>query len=258
MMIDHYSLATLQSLSQANVANIRHISDKTLSIREQALQTAAYQLGSQTALAQTSAYIDQILQKLEPTLNSAYNFNALLLDHHVLPPVITTGDNLLSIGDNADVIHYGRKSYTIIQQAKFVTTAPTWHDYLWLAVDYPSLPDQVLLPKNEQEQDLWSQTMTQAWNDGINQAKTIFKLKLNHLTQDYQGMLTYRRLLALHIVNPPFVKVNKQGITGNAHQLIINNQKWVFNALPQLHPNSSLWQPVIEDHVTNNHGNSDQ
>ena len=110
-------------------------------VRLQAIEETATGLGAKGALAWRAKAINQSLSKEQSHLENMFNFNQLLLEHNVLPPVLVESDNNLSLdGDSA--IRLNSKTYKIIQPARFVTTPPTWREYLWMNYNPPSVPSK--------------------------------------------------------------------------------------------------------------------
>ncbi|MCF6764392.1 type IV secretion system DotC family protein [Thiotrichales bacterium 19S3-7] len=245
---DNYNLEDLTNLpNQAYYQKEEQKADEN--IRMKAIQQAALELGTQSALAWSAKIIDKKLESMAQTLNQMYNFNALMLKNHVMPPVIVQSDNLINMGPNGDKIRLGGKNYRIVKQARLVSVAPTWRDYLWMNYKTPELPNRVLMPENNNEKKVWDRTIQKAWNMGIQQAEAIYKIKVNEITRDYTGMLLYRNLLAKRMVNPPYVIKDLRGITGNGNQMVIDDQSWTLTDKPQLQTDSKLWTPIVVNDI---------
>jgi len=246
--------STHQTVDPENIHDLEHLTLQQMSssaptvgkIRIQALKDTALTMGAQSGLAYRSKQIDKALDKNRKELSQIFNFNGLMLAHDVLPPVLVQSSQSLHLS-SPDVIRVSDHTYKIIQQAKFVTTPPTWRDYLWLSFTPPSLPDQTLLPKNDQERKIWIKYIDMGWNNGIQQANTIYKNGLATLQRDYKGMILYRDLLDKNMVSKPFVATSDMGITSNADhtEVRINDQVLRITAEPSLKPNSQQWKPVL-------------
>ncbi len=117
------------------------------SLRLKALRDSAISIGAQAGLAWASEAINVRLGKDSKYLDSIYNFNAMMLSHGVLPPVLEEGDYTLNL-DDPNTIRVSDRTYKIVQQARFATTPPNWREYLWLTYTKPELPDKSLLPRN--------------------------------------------------------------------------------------------------------------
>ncbi len=213
-------------------------------MRLKALQDTATQLGATGALAWQSLQIDHSLKGQQQYLNHVFDFNQLLLQHNVLPPVLVEADNTLNLADN-DSIRLASKTYKIQSPAEFVTAPPTWQQYLWMDYAKPEMPDHTLLPTTQAEANVWDASLKQGWQQGITQANQIFSVNLNRLKRDYTGMVLYRKLLAQDMVSAPYVAKSDLGVTGDANQIRINDQVLRITAHSQLQTDSQKWSPVL-------------
>lgn len=238
-----YTLTDLQQLSSDSAYYQQAFSSEN--IRIQAIKEAAQSLGMQAGLAAESQVIDQSLAQHEEQLSDVYNFRRLMYKDNILPPVIVQATNTVSIGSDNDELNIGGQVYKIIQQAKFVTTPPTWRDYLWMNYPEPQLPNAVLLPHNDQEQAIWTQTLSSAWDAGEQQAMTIYHINLHRMVRDFDGMLLYKSLLLQNMVSPYYMKKTTHGVVGNGTQMVIDQQNWQITQQPQLQIHSNYWQPVV-------------
>jgi defect-in-organelle-trafficking protein DotC len=246
------NLETLQSLEKQSGT----IGTSVGQIRADALKDTALSLGAQGGLAYRSKQLNEMTLENQSSLDQVFNFQRLMLDHGVLPPVLEEADKSLSL-DGPTAIRLSGRIYRIEQQAQFVTTPPNWRQYLLLNFDKPGVPSDTLLPKNSQERDLWKKYIAQGWQEGINQADNIYTDNLARLKRDYKGMMLYRTLLTQNIVSQPYVAQANLGVTSNKDhsELYINDRVLRITALPQLNANSKEWKPVAE---TNDGTNSEQ
>lgn len=237
------SLENLQKLS-APPPQVNPSSDQINGMRAEALKDVALSLGAQAGLHWRSKQINAVLKTKSKLLDRTYNFNALLLDHNVQPPVLSEARQTLNL-DSPDTIRIADRTYEIISQAKFVTTSPTWRDYLWMDYPQPPVPNGGILPHNAMEQRLWHKLAKQGWEKGAEQADEIYSENLSRLERDYNGMLLYEKLREQNIVSAPFVATTELGVTGGGENLNVNDQVLRITALPALQPNSRRWRPIL-------------
>ena len=238
---------TVKLTADVGYVNVKHLpggNGKINPIRLEAIKETATELGARGALAWQSLHINQALNQATQHLDHVFNFNKLLIDNDVLPPVITESNNDLTL-DNNDTIRLASKTYEIVSPARFVTTAPTWRTYLWMDYKKPNLPSKTLFPKTQAEAEAWNYYLKQGWVSGIQQANEIFRENLDHLKRDYAGMVLYNDLLQQHMVSKPFVAKADLGITGNGDKIRINDKVLRITAPSQLQPDSAKWTPVI-------------
>lgn len=240
---DTTSLAGLQAMSNTRTA--RSPSRQSMGrIREMALKETALSLGAQAALAWRANLIDADLTRQARNLDTIYDFNALLLEHNVLPPVLLEGRNLLNLADEQN-IRISDRTYKVAKQARFVTTPPNWRQYLWMDYKAPEYPHLTLLPQNRDERNVWCVAINQGWQNGIEQASTILEESIARIKEDYSGMILYRKLLAMNMVSPPFVSHTSLGVTGDASEIHIDDKVLRITALPALNVNSNEWIAAV-------------
>lgn len=213
-------------------------------IRFQSLQDAALSVGARGGLAFRACELNKLLLRHEKLLSRVFNFNAMLLDKNVLPPVLVEARNTLQLSGN-DAIRIADRTYQIARQAKFVTLAPTWRDYLWMNYGAPETPNFALLPRTQGERMLWKRFIDEGWCCGIQQADTIFRENVARLKRDLEGMIRYRTLLAQCMVSPPFVAQMDLGITGGGSDLTVNDRILRITAFPALQNDGRAWKTEI-------------
>lgn len=216
-------------------------------LRGQGLRDAALSMGARGGLAARAAQINKVLCRHEKMLSRVFNFNAMLLDKNVLPPVLLEGRNTLVLGGK-DTIRIADRTFLILNQAKFVTAAPTWREYLWLSYCAPEIPDRSLLPRTREEQLMWKTFIDEGWRAGIQQAELIFRENIGRLKRDFEGMVRYRTLLAQNIVSPPFVAELDMGVTGGCSDLTVHDRVLRITAFPALQNGSKCWKTEMIPH----------
>lgn len=216
-------------------------------IRTKALEDTAMSLGARGALAWATQKINVLLEKDKWYLETTYNFNGMMLSHGVLPPVLVEGNNSLNLAD-PNTIRIADKTYMIVAQARFATTPPNWHDYLWMNYTKPEMPHKVLLPHSKEESKIWKKAIKVGWEKGVEQAYSIFQQNLARLKRDYNGMILYRKLLQEKMVSPPYVSRTELGVTGDGSDMRINDQVLRITELPKLQTDSSHWNAIVVKH----------
>jgi defect-in-organelle-trafficking protein DotC len=240
---DTGSLAGIQAMSSPKYARDKK-KQKTGKIREMAIKETALSLGAQGGLAWRAKSIDESLTKQTRNLDTIYDFNSLVLEHNILPPVLLEGRNTLNLADTQS-IRISDRTYKVSKQAHFITTPPTWRQYLWMDYQKPELPNSTLLPKNKIEKDIWCIYTARGWKQGIEQANTILEESLSRIKEDFGGMILYRKLLAMNMVSPPYVSHTDLGVTGDASEIRIDDRVLRITALPALNINSNEWKAAV-------------
>lgn len=241
--LDTANLSSLENV-RVNARAPRGSPEALSSLRSRSLKDTAMSLGAQGSLAWSSTEINRWLETEKKYLDSIFNFNALMLEHGVLPPVLEVGDDSLNLAD-PNTIRVADRTYKIVQQAKFSTTPPNWREYLWLGYSKPPLPDRTLLPRSSAEQKIWREGIRAGWDKGVEQAYSIFHQNLARLKRDFNGMLLYRKLLTERMISAPYVARTELGITGDGNDMRINDQVLRIVEHPQLQTNSKGWKAIV-------------
>lgn len=240
---DTGSLAGIQAIAN-NKSSKDYRKRQSGKFRQMALRETALSLGAQAGLAWRAKTIDEQLTRQSRTLDSIYDFNALVLQHNILPPVLLEGRNTLNLAD-AQTIRVSDRSYKVSKQARFVTAPPTWRQYLWMDYVKPEYPNYTLLPKTKGERKVWCDYTARGWKNGIDQANTILEENIARIKEDFGGMILYRKLLAMNMVSPPYVSHTDLGVTGDASEMHIDDRVLRITALPQLNINSEQWRAAL-------------
>lgn len=239
------TLAGLQAMANTSKKSTRMKRNRKMSkIREMALKETALSLGAQAGLAKRARVIDESLARQTRNLDLIYDFNSLVLQHNILPPVLLEGRNTLNLAD-AQTIRVSDRTYKVSKQARFITTPPNWHQYLWMDYQKPDYPNITLLPKTKAEKQVWCIYTARGWKRGIEQANVIFEENIARVKEDFVGMILYRKLLAMNMISPPYVSHTDLGVTGDGSEIYIDDRVLRITALPALNVNSEEWRAAI-------------
>ncbi len=237
--------AALDKLIQSVNTPTVQVAYQTETIRQKAIKEAAMLYGSQAGLFWVSQVINHTLKDMASYLDRIFVFNRLMLPDHVLPPVLEQASNTVNVHGSNQKIRFVGQQYLIVKKASFASAAPNWREYLWMNYQMPEMPDASLLPKNNDEKQLWTNELLKAWSLGVDQGEAIFNIQMNTLVRDFNGMLLYRRLLLNNMVSLPYVKHVYSGITGDGDRMNVDDLTWQITKQPKLLDNAKLWQPVI-------------
>lgn len=215
-------------------------------IRLASLKETARGLGAQAGLSWRARQLNVLLNSHKRDLDRIFNFNFLILNQTVLPPVLVEGRNTLNLADEF-TIRASDHDYQIVQPPRFITAPPNWRDYIWMAYKKPETPNQTMLPQSSDERKVWNEYIQIGWKEGVVQADQIFSANLARLQRDFEGMILYRKLLAQHILTPPYVSQADLGVTGGGNDMRVNDRVLRITAIPQLQPNAKKWLPVLTE-----------
>jgi len=241
--VDVASLSGLQNMRNTNPTG-RGNRQNTSRIRETAIKETALSLGAQAGLAKRAWAINNELTAQARYLDTIFDFNALILEHNVLPPVLLEGRNTLNIADLQN-LRISNRTYKVYKQAHFVSVAPNWRQYLWMDYKMPEIPVSNLLPKTAAERDVWRKFVAKGWDKGMEQANNILEDNVARIKEDFAGMVLYRTLLAQNMVSAPFVSNTDLGVTGDGSELHIDDRVLRITALPALNTDSKSWRAAV-------------
>lgn len=226
----------------------KEVSALPVDIRNDAIREAATSLGARGGLTWRTWYIRKEMETRARYLDKVFDFRQLLVPAQsgllIEPPIISEAMDAMIIDQRGLEAAVSDRVLNINQNSRIVSAPRTWRAYLerdWSSVAPP--PD-VLRPNNEQERNVWVESVSEGWRLGIEQADQIFQSDLNRLVADYQGMIRYRSLLAQGMVSPPFALQVDRGITGGGDQMRIGDRAVSITELPQLQTRSEEWQPA--------------
>jgi defect-in-organelle-trafficking protein DotC len=192
--------------------------------------------------------IRQELDQRAGYMDKIYDFRHLLIPAPsgllIEPPVISEQVNALIIDGTGSEAAVSDRIYNINKNARIVSTARSWRNYLERSWGIVTPPPDILRPNDEEERYRWIDWVRQGWEAGIEQADQIFEQDLNQLAADYQGMVRYRMLLAQGMVSPPYTLQTDRGVTGGGTTMRVGDRAVQITGMPSLKAGSETWQPA--------------
>ncbi|MBQ69129.1 hypothetical protein CL689_03615 [Candidatus Saccharibacteria bacterium] len=174
--------------------------------RAEMLREAACSLGARGGLSKRSEEIRVRLETYAPEFDAVYSFQSVMLEFGVLPPVIISSTD--QVKQESDFkVEYSGKVYSMVADAKFVTSAPTWRSYVFKGLEVGGVepPPPSFLPKDDKEKILWKSEVARCWKLGVSQANEIAEYNRNELKRDFAGMLRYKLLALKGEIQAPVV-----------------------------------------------------
>lgn len=232
------------------VGNVKGHIEGVTGLRIRAIREAGVSIGARSALAWRTRQINRVINLHGNKLDQIFNFRGMLVEKHVLPPVMSEARDVLNV-DNDQTIRLADRTYTIIKQARFSAGVPSWHEYLEMNFKAPEMPHDILLPRTGPEIAAWQESVRQGWTRGVLQANMIYEENLARLKRDYVGMALYKKLLSLRMVSKPYVAKASLGVTGGGDHMRIGDKVLRITALPELSTHTQYWNAVVEDQRDN-------
>lgn len=219
-------------------------------IRGDAVREAALSYGARGGLAFRTYQVRKELEGRSSYLDKVFDFRQLLIPAPsgllIEPPVISEQQNAMIIGAGGQEAAVADRRYEININARIVSTARTWRNYLerdWGKVEDP--PD-ILRPADEGEREKWVGWVREGWEQGTQQADEIFENDLNQLIADYNGMIRYRLLLAQGMVTPPYALQVDRGITTDSNVMRVGDRAVQITGKPGFTSGAQAWQPASQ------------
>jgi len=211
-------------------------------IRLDAVREAAIGVGLRGGLKSRSDEIAAALEQTTRQLDTAYDFRAFLIQGRVLPAVISESRDIYTQGSDV-VLRLAGRAYKVESQARFVSRAPTWRDYLLMRYEV-AMPSPSLLPKNPDEESVWKKAVAEGWAQGQQQADTMFRTNFDRLDRDFYGVLRFHKLVAQNVLTMPIIARTTMPVTGNKSQIAIDETLLRLTVLPAFNLNVPEWKAV--------------
>lgn len=244
---------SLTALEEAEpVAKVKKNPDGTgglpFNIREEAIREAALSYGARGGLASRTFDIRKELDATSSYLDKVFDFSQLLIPAPsgllIEPPIISADENALIIGAGGQEAAVADRIYNINANAKIVSTARLWQNYLERDWGEVTPPPDILLPETKAEREAWVKYVREGWEKGVEQANEIFQDDLLQLTADYQGMVRYRVLLTQNMISPPYAMQVDRGVTGGGTSMRVGDRAIQITGRPEFRPGADQWQPA--------------
>ncbi|CAG9184262.1 type IV secretory system conjugative DNA transfer family protein [Cupriavidus pampae] len=247
MAMDLGSLEALQNLNQPAIERKASESGEGgRGTRLDALRNAGLSLGARGALLARTKVINAALKQAERSLDTTYNFQPLMIEGRVVPPVLTETRDVYTQDSDRTVMFSGVR-YKMESAPRFTSRVPTWREYLYLEPGELNATNLKLLPRDSAEQQIWKQAVADGWQDGLKQADDILDANAKRLNRDYTGMVRYRMLALSNQISLPVVAQSLMPINSNGDTMTIDEQLLRITRTPSFNPNMSQWEALGQE-----------
>lgn len=222
-------------------------------VRRSALVEAAQSYGSQKGYARRAWEIGKILEKRSGDLGAVYSFDRVASEApakvgYVMPPVVSRSMDAFRSDAAGRSVSVAEEYLTIVEAGFIAPTVPTWRDYLLFSSATPEEPAKSLLPTTPDEAALFRAEFEKGWAAGVDLADTEIENRLMRLRRDYEGMLQYRRLVSMGMMDRMVLQEADFGVTGSGDEMRIGSRtvKVVSDAEFEADPRRWSVRPVTE------------
>lgn len=178
------------------------------------LKKTAEEHGYQHGYATQMRYIEEKMMANKAFWNGLFDFSSLtsLLSQgaakgmYLIGGIVDEVDGSITTV-NEDLLLAEGKKYIIRRYPSLRISPPHWVDYLFNS-ERKSIepPRKDVLPKNDEERDIWRRAVAVGWDDGSQVAYDEFRQRYTVLFADLTGMVRYWRLVESGIVKDVKVK----------------------------------------------------
>ncbi|QTP13320.1 type IV secretory system conjugative DNA transfer family protein [Serratia symbiotica] len=228
--------------SQQQLQSLTNSSNMAESARKQALYDSGLSIGVRGGLAFQLNSIRNALKAHERDLDLTYDFSNLMIQDRVIPPVIAQIKDVYS-QDGDLTLRLSGASYKIVSQARFSSVSPNWRGYL----NFPK-PDFTaeflntsLKPKDNDERKLFQLSITDGWNQGVENADLMLKEALDRINRDYKGMLLFHQFVVEGKVTMPIIASSEISVTREGDTMSVDNTLLRITQLPDFNAKPGEW-----------------
>lgn len=110
-------------------------------------------------------------------------------------------------------------------------------------------PAKAILPKggNEEERKIWAMHVLRGWERGLSQADQEVQLRVSRFRRDFVGMVRYLRLLEQKLIDPDYIAVQNQMVSGGGDRLAIDKTTYQITSPAQFNTNHKKWRADVLD-----------
>jgi len=216
-------------------------------LRRESQKQAALALGVSRGFAWRSGQIRQVLEKYQKALDRAFNFAVLMNDGITAPPVVRVQQKVFA-QDDPLLLRETDQVLRIVKTARLQPGPLSWRSYFMPRETGEYQPPQVLIPTTSEERKAWEGWVSVGWKQGVKQAEAEFRTNLARAVRDYEGMLEYRKLLALGKIRSPYVASQNRGTIIDPKKRMMRIQDVVHTiADPARFQSEGDWNVILID-----------
>ena len=213
--------------------------------RAQALMDTATGIGLRAGLSWQLRNVDAAVGKLSRDLELIYNFNPLMIQQRVVPPVITEARDLYNQeGDFA--VRLSGAYYKIERQARFASVSPNWREYLSFPKATVMQPGRMSLsPATDEEREIWREAVKSGWDQGVEQANIMLTQAMDRLNRDFGGMARFHRFVITGKISLPAIATEDIAVSRAPAVLAVDETLLRITTLPDFNSKIGEWQGIV-------------
>ena len=210
---------------------------------------AAMRHGSQAGYRHRARKLGEILGRHSGKLSAVFDFNRVVRPApagagYLLPPVIQRSGPAFQSSDGGQKVSVADRYLEILEPAQIAPVVPNWRQYLLFWPPEPVHLPPALVPRSDTERKRVRDWIAAGWSAGIAQAEDELARRMRRLQRHYEGMLEYRRLLALGKIDQVDTKTARFGVTGEAGAMRISDRTVQIANDPDFRRDPKHWRSV--------------
>ena len=215
-------------------------------LRRSALQEAAQGYGSQLGYARRVWEIEGLLEQRSSDLDEVFSFDRVVSEApvkagYIVPPIVSRSFDAFQSSEEGRTASVAEEYLTIVAPGRIVPVTPTWRDYLLFSSPAPEKPARSLFPSSQAERDLFLVWFNEGWTAGVALADDEIGYRLDRLRRDYEGMLQYRRLVNMGMMDRMVLQEADFGVTGGGDEMRIGSRTVRIVSDAQFDANPLRW-----------------
>ena len=220
---------------------------KVAALRARALRDAALGRGSRMGYARRVWEIRQDLRRRAAEFEREFAFERVVANAPagagvVVPPVIARALDAFRMDSGATQASVADEYLAVAAPGRLAPAAPSWRDYLLFEAPKDEETPAPPAPADAHERDLFSKWLEEGWQAGAAAAEDERRRRLARLRRDYGGMLQYRRLVALGMMDRIVVRDADFGVTGGGGEMRVGSRTVRIVSEAEFSADPSRWR----------------
>ena len=217
--------------------------------RLQAQRQAAMRHGSQAGYRLRARELGEILVRHSGKLSAVFDFNRVVRPApadtgYLLPPVVQRSGPAFQSSDEGQTVSVADRYLEILEPARIAPVVPNWRQYLLFWPPEPAHLPPSLVPRSDAERKRVRDWIGAGWSAGTTQAEDELARRMRRLQRHYEGMLEYRRLLALGMIDQVNTETARFGITGESGIMRIGDRTVQIANDPDFRRDPKRWRSL--------------
>lgn len=230
-----YDLLNFQEkMSRGNIEQREELISRSIKLK--AMAEYAKSVAIRAGIKARIATINEVVEGNSRNLDAIYDFDALMIEGKVSPPVISEATNLYN-QKNDTQINRASRMFKIEKQARFSSTASNWREYLAFPVEASAFERYAYIagemkPKNDIELKVWREATIEGWDLGVRQADIILEQSLARLNRDYIGQVRFHQFVMQGKLTMPVINQYNLYDKNDGMTMVVDEDMLKISVLP--------------------------